>query len=58
MEHGRRHSSKPITFIIKRTLTMVVVSVLFGRIEIGSEPVRDERYPLCGSPDRNNGSSG
>ena len=41
-----------------RTLTMVVVSVLLGRIEIGSEPVRDERYPLCGSPDRNNGSNG
>jgi hypothetical protein len=38
-------SSKPITFIIMRTLTMVVVSVLLGRIEIGSEPVRDEHYP-------------
>jgi hypothetical protein len=41
-----------------RTLTMVVVSVLLGRIEIGSEPVRDEHYPGCGSPDRNNGSNG
>jgi hypothetical protein len=30
---------------------MVVVSVLLGRIEIGSEPVRDQRYPLCGSAD-------
>jgi hypothetical protein len=29
---------------------MVVVSVLSGRIEIGSKPVRDERYPLCRSP--------
>jgi hypothetical protein len=58
MEHGRRHSSKPTTFLInKRTLSMVVVSVLLGRIEIGSEPVRNERYPLCGFPDQNNGSS-
>ena len=43
--------------INKRTLSMVVVSVLLGRIEIGSEPVRNERYPLCGFPDRNHGSS-
>jgi hypothetical protein len=37
---------------------MVVLSVLLGRIEIGSEPVRNERYPLSGFSDRNNGSSG
>jgi len=37
-----------------RTLTMVVVSVLLGRIEIGSELVRDEHYPGCGSRDRKN----
>jgi hypothetical protein len=37
---------------------MVVVSALLGRIETGSEPVRDERYRLCGLPDRNNRSNG
>jgi hypothetical protein len=42
----------------EKTLTVVAISVLLGRIEIGSEPVRDERYPLCGFPDPNNGSSG
>jgi hypothetical protein len=34
---------------------MVVVSVLLGRIEIGAEPVRDERYPLCGPPTETTG---
>jgi hypothetical protein len=42
----------------KRTLIVVGIGVLLGRNEIGSEPVRDERYPLCGFPDRNNGSNG
>jgi hypothetical protein len=37
---------------------MVVVSVLLGRIEVGSEPVCDEHYPGCGSRDRKNGASG
>src|SRR5580658_9525033 len=41
----------------KRTLTVVAISALLRRLQIGSEPVRDERYPTCGSADPNNRSS-
>jgi hypothetical protein len=37
--------------IHKRTLTVVAISALLGRLQIGSKPVRDERYPACRSAD-------
>jgi hypothetical protein len=34
----------------KRALTVVAISALLGGLQIGSAPVRDERYLACGPP--------
>jgi hypothetical protein len=42
----------------KKTLTVVAISVSIWWVKIASKLVRDERYPVCGSADPNNRSSG